>query len=76
MERNIYLCKANAEETIHEAIELVKEKAELDSRRIAFDDCTNFWRREVEEVLKSDSPNGAKLNKIRELLNIKPVDSD
>jgi c-di-AMP phosphodiesterase-like protein len=74
MGKNIYLYEDNAEETLSDVVELIKKKATLESRIKAFEDCTEYWTKEVLVILKDNCPNGAKVSRIRQLFNIKPLD--
>lgn len=71
MGKHVYLHPGNAEENLDLVISLIKEKATSESRSKAFEDCTKLWSEKVEEIIKDDCPNGAKVSRIRQLFGIK-----
>lgn len=74
MGKNIYLYEDNAEETLTDIVELIKNKATSESRIQAFEDCTKYWTEEVVKILKDTGPSGSKLSRVRQLFNIEPLD--
>lgn len=71
---HIYLNENNAEETLPIVLEKMKNKVAQESRNKAFEDCTNFWqnyyKREIQDILRDNCPKEAKLSRIRQLFNI------
>jgi|GEM_PF-4527986 len=70
MGKQIVLNYDNAEEVIYQAIAELKNKVASNARREAFDDCSKYWAKQVEEIIKDDCPNSVKVFKIRKLFNI------
>lgn len=70
MGKNIYLHEGNAEETLKEVVDLIKDKTSQESRTKAFEDCTQYWKESIEKVMNDGTPNGVKLSQIRTMFNI------
>lgn len=68
--KHVFISGSSAENAIETSIEYIKQKASSDARSKAFEDCTNYWKKAVEEVVNSDVPNGAKVSRIRKVLSI------
>lgn len=71
---HIYLTEDNAEETLERCLMYLKSKTSQEARTKAFDDCTNYWKTEIENIINSDYANETKVNKIRTLFSVEHSD--
>lgn len=62
---HIFLVEGNAEEVLLKAVDGIKAKVYMDSRVKAFEDCSQYWREVVEEILNDDIPPYEKVDRIR-----------
>ncbi|MFB5761123.1 hypothetical protein [Paenibacillus medicaginis] len=67
---HVFLMVENAQETIELAINHIVEDARQKARSKAFDDCTTYWKAEIEKIHAFGAPPRAQLSKILALFRI------
>ncbi|RGL39130.1 hypothetical protein DXC69_03835 [Paenibacillus polymyxa] len=67
---HVFLTAESAQETIELAITHIVEDARHKARSKAFEDCTAYWKTEIEKIHAFGAPPRAQLSKILELFNI------
>ncbi|MEC0237811.1 hypothetical protein P4H71_26185 [Paenibacillus kribbensis] len=67
---HVFLTTENAQETIELAINHIEEDARHKARSKAFEDCTAYWRTEIEKIHAFGGPPRAQLSRILNLFEI------
>jgi hypothetical protein len=67
MGKQVYLDTHNAEELLPDVIGFMKSKIAQDSRLIAFEDCTKYWKERVKTVLISNLSDDEKLEAFKKM---------
>jgi predicted nucleic acid-binding protein len=67
MAKHMYIHSENAEEALQEALIEIKNKTAWESRKKAFEDCTQYWKETTEHILSSDSSDSEKLDRISKM---------
>ncbi|WP_342026102.1 hypothetical protein AADC60_10575 [Cytobacillus pseudoceanisediminis] len=70
MDNNVFLYTRSGEEHLKDALELIKEEVYFKSRGEAFEDCTKYWTKQIQKVLKKDCSDKVKIRKVQQLFNI------
>lgn len=73
--KHVFVSKDSAEEVIQTSIEYIKQKASDDARSKAWDDCSEYWRKVVAEIVNDNCPSGAKVSRIRTRFRV-PYDGE
>jgi hypothetical protein len=69
--QHVFLTEDNSEEVLLTAVEGIKRKVYQESRVKAFEDCSQYWKEVVENILSKDIPPTEKLAKIQHKFSFK-----
>jgi hypothetical protein len=73
--KHVYLTAKNAKQTIDDALSIIIADERQSARSEAFEDCTNYWKKEIQCIVYLGAPATTQLSKIKSLFGIEMGDN-
>lgn len=70
--KHMFLSTSTAEDVIQKSLEYIRLKTWDDSRGVAWDDCTNYFKEVIAKIVNSNESSDSKIEVIRVRFGIPP----